>query len=119
RASRRHRELCVCQCCCAHLAMPDEPALALHDALPISRRRAHAGGVRGGVAAGDGPGRDAAYEAREPREGVAGGLRRANPSWDSRSEEHTSELQSRENVVCRLLLENKNLEATGNNSHSR
>src|SRR5207302_8841107 len=26
---------------------------------------------------------------------------------DSRSEEHTSELQSRENLVCRLLLENK------------
>src|SRR5690606_27839121 len=27
----------------------------------------------------------------------------------SRSEEHTSELQSRENLVCRLLLEQKNL----------
>src|SRR5690606_41110227 len=26
---------------------------------------------------------------------------------DSRSEEHTSELQSRENLVCRLLLEKK------------
>src|SRR5690606_35632355 len=26
-----------------------------------------------------------------------------------RSEEHTSELQSRENLVCRLLLENKNI----------
>src|SRR5690606_27293206 len=26
----------------------------------------------------------------------------------TRSEEHTSELQSRENLVCRLLLENKN-----------
>src|SRR5690606_40822894 len=29
------------------------------------------------------------------------------PPWD-RSEEHTSELQSRENLVCRLLLEKKN-----------
>src|SRR5690606_41924452 len=28
---------------------------------------------------------------------------------DRRSEEHTSELQSRENIVCRLLLEKKNL----------
>src|SRR5690606_39803720 len=28
------------------------------------------------------------------------------PGW--RSEEHTSELQSRENLVCRLLLEKKN-----------
>src|SRR5690606_41428931 len=27
---------------------------------------------------------------------------------NGRSEEHTSELQSRENLVCRLLLENKN-----------
>src|SRR5690606_42100580 len=30
------------------------------------------------------------------------------PSCQSRSEEHTSELQSRENLVCRLLLEKKN-----------
>src|SRR5690606_41712346 len=29
-----------------------------------------------------------------------------------RSEEHTSELQSRENLVCRLLLEKKNLYKT-------
>src|SRR5690606_41141319 len=28
---------------------------------------------------------------------------------DSRSEEHTSELQSRENLVCRLLLEKKKI----------
>src|SRR5690606_41237728 len=27
--------------------------------------------------------------------------------WKERSEEHTSELQSRENLVCRLLLEKK------------
>src|SRR5690606_40652890 len=27
--------------------------------------------------------------------------------WSSRSEEHTSELQSRENLVCRLLIEKK------------
>src|SRR5690606_41798648 len=29
-----------------------------------------------------------------------------------RSEEHTSELQSRENLVCRLLLEKKNIQRT-------
>src|SRR5690606_40142675 len=34
-----------------------------------------------------------------------------------RSEEHTSELQSRENLVCRLLLEKKNKKAT--NQHNR
>src|SRR5690606_41528662 len=31
----------------------------------------------------------------------------AGCAWNSRSEEHTSELQSRENLVCRLLLEKK------------
>src|SRR5690606_41315712 len=30
------------------------------------------------------------------------------PAGPERSEEHTSELQSRENLVCRLLLEKKN-----------
>src|SRR2546430_12484715 len=30
-------------------------------------------------------------------------------SWDARSEEHTSELQSQSNLVCRLLLEKKNM----------
>src|SRR5690606_15208584 len=29
--------------------------------------------------------------------------------WGHRSEEHTSELQSREKLVCRLLLEKKNI----------
>src|SRR5690606_41601932 len=32
---------------------------------------------------------------------------RLNRSLEARSEEHTSELQSRENLVCRLLLEKK------------
>src|SRR5690606_41923574 len=32
-------------------------------------------------------------------------------SLNARSEEHTSELQSRENLVCRLLLEKKNTRA--------
>src|SRR5690606_39758474 len=34
--------------------------------------------------------------------------RRAQAEETLRSEEHTSELQSRENLVCRLLLEKKN-----------
>src|SRR5690606_31442448 len=33
----------------------------------------------------------------------------AMPTMLARSEEHTSELQSRENLVCRLLLDNKKL----------
>src|SRR2546430_9805642 len=32
--------------------------------------------------------------------------------FDSRSEEHTSELQSQSNIVCRLLLEKKNFIGT-------
>src|SRR5690606_39529915 len=35
-------------------------------------------------------------------------VKKAASSRFSRSEEHTSELQSRENLVCRLLLEKKN-----------
>src|SRR5690606_41068475 len=43
-----------------------------------------------------------------------------NPDWATpanaadvrRSEEHTSELQSRENLVCRLLLEKKKIQIT-------
>src|SRR5690606_41558502 len=34
-------------------------------------------------------------------------IREANSGARTRSEEHTSELQSRENIVCRLLLEKK------------
>src|SRR5690606_41911178 len=78
---------------------PDLP-LSLHDALPICRTV---------------PG------ARSPR--TASRSRRSPPrrpgtpapgrAWAAaRSEEHTSELQSRENLVCRLLLEKKTLEET-------
>src|SRR5690625_6048839 len=41
------------------------------------------------------------YRARDPPE-------RARPGNGVRSEEHTSELQSRGHLVCRLLLEKKN-----------
>src|SRR5690606_39697346 len=36
-------------------------------------------------------------------------LERSSRTMVPRSEEHTSELQSRENLVCRLLLQNKNI----------
>src|SRR5690606_41425676 len=41
--------------------------------------------------------------------GRAAAVKNSRPSRqrDQRSEEHTSELQSRENLVCRLLLEKK------------
>src|SRR3712207_8161829 len=75
--------------------------LSLHDALPIS------------------PGR-AAGPFSCARNSWAAGLRlvrwilallapevAAAASWRNRSEEHTSELQSRQYLVCRLLLEKK------------
>src|SRR5690606_41741595 len=58
------------------------------------------GGVRAVLAR-----RGAAGRAATVQPGEAGALRvryRADPA--ARSEEHTSELQSRENLVCRLLL---------------
>src|SRR5258708_15275135 len=52
-------------------------------------------------------------EAREPprrrrRGGTFRSSRRREPERDVRSEEHTSELQSPDHLVCRLLLEKKN-----------
>src|SRR5690606_41315000 len=80
--------------------------LSLHDALPISR-------IRVGIA-----GRPAGELGRVHRAEVDGvvrvepeaGQREAgvDAAGPDRSEEHTSELQSRENLVCRLLLEKKN-----------
>src|SRR3712207_8169284 len=46
-----------------------------------------------------------ALERHEPVAGERGDLRRERA--DPRSEEHTSELQSRQYLVCRLLLEKK------------
>src|SRR3712207_6952569 len=77
--------------------------LSLHDALPISRRRRHAGREAAGHPQGGGDRRAA------PPAGVRGGPRRPRSAWGqrTRSEEHTSELQSRQYLVCRLLLEKK------------
>src|SRR2546422_6587441 len=69
--------------------------LSLHDALPIWGRFRARGNRRD----------------RVRLHAPAGGARRCSagqiraPSW--RSEEHTSELQSRLHLVCRLLLEKK------------
>src|SRR2546427_7114431 len=48
-----------------------------------------------------------------PRQGITAlGLHPAQHIRQMRSEEHTSELQSQSNLVCRLLLEKKKKEAT-------
>src|SRR5690606_39687770 len=52
--------------------------------------------------------RQPAYQEREGLAGRDGPARQRQAGDDARrSEEHTSELQSRENLVCRLLLEKK------------
>src|SRR5690606_40307080 len=77
--------------------------LSLHDALPIylnllkRARKAPRGGWRRAV-------HKVSRGVINPGESAADIVHR--------SEEHTSELQSRENLVCRLLLEKKKLAAT-------
>src|SRR2546427_5655589 len=59
--------------------------------------------------------RDAALRARLDAahvESARGGLGQAPRRHRGRSEEHTSELQSQSNLVCRLLLEKKKCKAT-------
>src|SRR5437762_9701014 len=72
--------------------------LSLHDALPISELR----GARRRIPLRHGGRGDRAGGRRDPAAG-----RRAPPR--RRSEEHTSELQSPMYLVCRLLLEKKNI----------
>src|SRR5207302_10314092 len=97
---------------------PETCTLSLHDALPI-----FGDGVRVAVDGELDPGvagrADVVGGQIEPlRRGVdleRGAGARAGPEQlaevdldrRARSEEHTSELQSRENLVCRLLLEKK------------
>src|SRR3712207_7993920 len=82
--------------------------LSLHDALPISDVRAQRGPEHlVGVP------RDR-HRVRPDRRRGAGRARRADdqPRAVARSEEHTSELQSRQYLVCRLLLEKKKISHT-------
>src|SRR5690606_40569525 len=72
--------------------------LSLHDALPISS----AWRQRTGTGSPDGLGQPGVG-----RLDPLGELVVAQRLPQLRSEEHTSELQSRENLVCRLLLEKK------------
>src|SRR5207249_5743611 len=55
----------------------------------------------------------------ERRRFPAGSVLRRSTSNLQRSEEHTSELQSRFDLVCRLLLEKKNVRATSHTLPSR
>src|SRR2546430_13091438 len=53
------------------------------------------------------PARRSGSSHRAQPEGVLAGRAFVEPGRQARSEEHTSELQSQSNLVCRLLLEKK------------
>src|SRR5690606_41672977 len=108
----RHRSIMLLRFSNAPTA-PEIYTLSLHDALPIS---GNPGGERPERAPGESVRprvRGRHHRFRRGADGTAGAkvhrLRRERSSdIGPRSEEHTSELQSRENLVCRLLLEKKN-----------
>src|SRR3712207_8981780 len=88
--------------------------LSLHDALPISRTRAPLPSrARPGFqpsAASTPAARAVAASRAAGTRGATAGRGTAAPTREGRcgrSEEHTSELQSRQYLVCRLLLEKK------------
>src|SRR5204862_6663988 len=100
----------------SHPATSETYTLSLHDALPICPDRparqgpgAERGqGHRPAPAPGDG---QSGVPALRPagRQVALGRVLRPDPGerLSGRSEEHTSELQSRRDLVCRLLLEKK------------
>src|SRR5205814_6351142 len=101
-----------------HASPPSEIyTLSLHDALPIFHQARHADdgraddpvrrhGLDGAVGE---PGQSVCVDrARGYARIWAGRLLRRLSEGPSRSEEHTSELQSLRHLVCRLLLEKKN-----------
>src|SRR5256886_9477117 len=98
-------------------ATPEIYTLSLHDALPIWWDTA-AGRSSGdwqialpwGAPGGTALRRDARRGVRGPSRASSRRSAADNARLDEavRSEEHTSELQSQSNLVCRLLLEKKN-----------
>src|SRR5690606_41785145 len=97
--------------CLNALATTDISTLSLHDALPIYSGPREARAPRSNqlrVGSDAGSIRDRYGSRRWPghvERAMAG--RFCGRYREDRSEEHTSELQSRENLVCRLLLEKK------------
>src|SRR5205814_8654363 len=89
--------------------------LSLHDALPISSRRSKRRGASASAPADDTPPERATGRSRERADCDIWPVRDHEPQHTkdeidrahSRSEEHTSELQSLRHLVCRLLLEKK------------
>src|SRR5205085_3307450 len=103
-----------------HFFSPTPPpteiyTLSLHDALPICRSAPRLPAMPSATVA-----RAACCEAPTPRQAASRSMatgsssarrlasrRSSSDGRPARSEEHTSELQSQSNLVCRLLLEKK------------
>src|SRR5207245_9041017 len=102
---------CPCLChqlaspCLVLAASPEIYPLSLHDALPISHRSDRA--IRGRAGPAPRHQRDRVRHGGVPPRGGpprVGGVVAGRLVPRARSEEHTSELQSRYHLVCRLLL---------------
>src|SRR3712207_7822899 len=84
------------------------PYTTLFRSRPGGERRRGQGRADRRDRAGQRRARGAARPAAAHRRRGAGRRRRGGPGrLTRRSEEHTSEIQSRQNIVCRLLLEKK------------
>src|SRR5690349_22035492 len=94
-------------------ATPEIYTLSLHDALPISTSGSSSTISSRGPAGCAG----AVSEAGSPA-GSSAGSPMGNNTWN-RSEEHTSELQSRRDLVCRLLLEKKKKQKNKQQTHTK
>src|SRR5206468_4642607 len=100
-------------CVSADAAPTATYTLSLHDALPIYRRLPRQGlrplSLRGGRRQEQGQQEYKETHRLDPQQDrpLPYGRFRVWASCSKRSEEHTSELQSRSDLVCRLLLEKK------------
>src|SRR5690606_41934043 len=90
---------------------PEIYPLSLHDALPICVRSVRGTSLRARpvriLTRYHSPRPETMDRRSFIRYGASGALTASISANALRSEEHTSELQSRENLVCRLLLEKK------------
>src|SRR5262249_60563995 len=83
--------------------------LSLHDALPICTRIARHSMFIATCSRCSGSDEPLVHLASAPQTAIASAEDPAMPA--PRSEEHTSELQSLTNLVCRLLLAKKNIQS--------
>src|SRR5438034_7643257 len=95
-------------CVCFHFRGPSPTAihtLSLHDALPISP--AAAGRLVQVTLRAEAPLKGGRALLVIKKAQAVGPVHAVTPPESARSEEHTSELQSHSDIVCRLLLEKK------------